>query len=42
MKHGVKVNLAYEPAFYPIAETLYEKYEKAVPKSVVEEVRSVR
>ena len=42
MKAGMKVNLVYQPLFYPLCEEVYKKYEKDVPKSLIEETRKVK
>jgi TRAP-type C4-dicarboxylate transport system substrate-binding protein len=42
MKAGMKVNLVYQPSFYPLCEEVYKKYEKDVPKSLIEETRKVK
>jgi tripartite ATP-independent transporter DctP family solute receptor len=42
MKAGMKVNLVYQPLFYPLCEEVYKKYEMTVPGSLIEEVRKVK
>jgi len=42
LKAGIKVNLVYQPAFYPIAEKVWKMYEKDVPASVTDRIKATK